>query len=103
MTDMIDIRRLRKAEVLKALYDNASPQGMGLLHYTPGPMPLDEAERLITQASDLYFDYVRGRVIKCSLVHDHIDPRLYDRDNGAGACAAAIAELRERTIEGGIK
>lgn len=40
---MIDISRFDKAEVLKALYDNARAQGMGWLQYDPAPMPLEEA------------------------------------------------------------
>jgi hypothetical protein len=41
-----------------------------------------------------YIDYFQGRVIKTDLRGDAIDPRLYDRDNGAGAAERAVAKLR---------
>jgi hypothetical protein len=41
-----------------------------------------------------YIDYFQGRVIKTDLRGDAIDPRLYDRDNGAGAAERAVATLR---------
>jgi len=80
---MIDISKCNKAAVLKALYDNSQPQGMGFLHYNPRPLTLEEAERALNQSS--YIDYFNGRVIKVDLRGDLLDPTLYDRDNGQGA------------------
>lgn len=47
----------------------------------------------------MYFDYVAGRVIKCDLIGDSFDPRLFDRDNGEGAAAAAIRNLRNSLVQ----
>ncbi len=86
---MINIKHLSKAEALRRLYNQAKPQGMGWMHYTPDPMRLEEAEKLV--AKQIHFDYVRGRVLKVSLNEDEFDPSLYDRDNGPGAAQLAIS------------
>lgn len=94
---MINITGLPKVEVLQALYKNAKPLGMGMLHFVPGPMPQEEAQAMIDEGQT-YFDYVNGRVMKVDLSRDELDPRLYDRDNGEGAAEKALAQLTE-TIE----
>ena len=90
---MIDISGLDKAEVLLALYNASHVQGLGFLqavdHYT-----LEDARRDYEASSDKYFDYLHGRVLKVDLSGDEFDPRLFDRDCGPGAAAAAIEELR---------
>lgn len=91
----IDITGLDKAHVLKALYDQAKPLGLGALHYTPEPMTIEEARSLVATAS--YFDYIHGRVMKVVIAGDALDPWAYDRDNGAGRCEAIIADLRSAT------
>lgn len=88
---MIDISKMDKAKVLKALYAAARPQGMGFLHYTPGPMR-DEAADAMIASKHLYFDYVDGRVMKVDLASDTLDPRLFDRDNGDGAAERALRD-----------
>lgn len=88
---MIDISGLDKAEVLAALYNRAKAQGMGFLHYTPGDMPIADAQKLV--AEHTYFDYVNGRVMKVDLSKDMLDPFLFDRDNGQGAAQTVIDQL----------
>lgn len=88
----IDISGIDKAELLAALYNRARPQGLGFLHYTPEPMNVDEARQLL-KSSDGYFDYLQGRVMKVDLSGDELTTWLYDRDNGEGAAATAIAHL----------
>lgn len=90
---MISIRGLDKAAVLAALYNRSRPQGMGFLHYDPKPMTVEEARTILAQG--VYFDYLKGRVLKVSLEKDEFEERLYDRDNGAGAAASAVNEVRE--------
>lgn len=92
MANTISIQGLDKAEVLAALYNNARPQGMGFLQYTPEPMGSEEAGQLLTRTT--YFDYLKGRVMKVSLDGDEFDPYLYDRDNGQGSAQRVIDELR---------
>ena len=89
---MIDTNGISKWKILKALYDNSRPLGLGFLHYTPEPMPEKEARELVKDQT--YFDYVRGRVIKVNLENpDGFEEWLYDRDNGPGAAQRVIAEL----------
>jgi len=91
----ISIAGLDKAEVLAALYNNSSPQGMGFAKYDANPMGREDAVELLKH--QLYFDYVKGRVIKVDLASDEsFWPVLYDRDNGPGAAQGAIGELRQR-------
>lgn len=93
MTKSIDISKLDKAEVLAALYNNSKQQGIGFLNArSREPLTKEEAAELL--AEDTYFDYLAGRVMKVELNGDTLDSRLYDRDNGAGAAAAAIASLQ---------
>jgi hypothetical protein len=90
--EMIAINGLNHADVLAALYNASKPQGLGMLHFDPKPMERAEAAELLDQTR--YFDYLKGRVMKVFVDGDELDPRLYDRDNGQGAAAMAIASLR---------
>ena len=80
---------MNKAEVLAKLYNNAKPQGLGILHYDPKNMTLTEAQELL-DSGQTYFDYVKGRVMKVDLSENELDPYLYDRDNGTGAAWRAL-------------
>ena len=93
----IDISGLDKADVLVALFNNSRQQGLGLLDVSGAqPMTKEDAEKIIAKYEDtqLYFDYVHGRVLKVDLTKDEFWPALYDRDNGQGAAAAAINAIR---------
>lgn len=89
----IDITGLKKTDVLIALYAAAKPQGMGYLQFQPGYLDAKEAAELM-EAQRGRFDYVKGRVLKVNLAGDFVSSSLYDRDNGQGAFARAIAHLR---------
>ena len=93
---MINIKGINKAEVLKRLYDNSQPLGMGFLQAEAGNMSIEEAESIIRNNKD--FDYLKGRVMKVDLSSDEFDPWLYDRDNGQGAAKKALSDL----LTGGI-
>ena len=90
---MIAIDKLNKSDVLAALYNSARPQGLGFLHYTPEPMTSAKATEIL--AKQTYFDYLNGRVMKVDLSNGEFDEYLYDRDNGTGAAARAIASIDE--------
>ena len=100
---MISLEGLKKADVLAALYNGSRPLGMGFLQYDPEPMTTEEAAECIVRHTSIrfngepiiYFDYLKGRVMKVELAGDELDPRPYDRDNGPGAAALAIKSLRE--------
>ena len=90
----MNIQGKDKAVILAALYNRARPQGMGLLHYDPQSMTVDEA-RAILQAGNTYFDYLKGRVMKVDLATDDLQTALYNRDNGVDAAELALANIEE--------
>lgn len=99
-SDFVSTDGLDKAAVLAALYNASHPQGMGFLQYSADAMTAEEAQtiidnRLSSTYPNVYFDYLKGRVLKVDLSESNgFDSRLYDRDNGHGAAARVIAELR---------
>ena len=88
---MINIENADKAEILASLYNRSKVQGMGIYQAKPGLMTTEEARELLKQ--DTYFDYLHGKVMKIDLGSNELHPGLYDRDNGQGACAAAIIHI----------
>jgi hypothetical protein len=54
---------------------------------------MTEAEAAKLLKDSMYFDYLRGRVMKVDLSRDSLEERLYDRDNGQGAAYDAIKHL----------
>lgn len=89
----VNIKGIDKAKLLAALYDNARPLGMGMLHYTPEPMGIEHARGLLEETGR--FDYVAGRPLKVRLDGDELDTWLYDRDQGAGEGERIVAQLRQ--------
>lgn len=92
----MDVTTLDKAEVFRALYNRARPQGLGFMGHVPGSMTSEEARMLMEEAKleegpEPYFDYCLGRIMKIR-IKDVLDVRLYDRDNGPGAAERAILE-----------
>ena len=90
---MIDISKTDKAKVLVALYNNASSQGLGILHYTLKEMTIAEAQELLKEQT--YFDYLNGRVMKVDLKGNELNTTFYDRDNGQGAAELALKGIIE--------
>lgn len=91
----MDIAGHNKAIILAALYNNARPQGKGVLHYDPKPMTIKEAQTILDKGVR-YFDYLKGRVMKVDLSSDYLDTRLYDRDNGQGSAEHAVLDALTR-------
>ena len=91
----ISIDGLDRVAVFQALYDNAKVLGMGAMHATSGPLSRAEALQEMGKSPELYFDYVRGRVMKVDLSSTELHPALYDRDNGPGAVQRVISDLRQ--------
>jgi hypothetical protein len=52
-----------------------------------------ERARALLDREGYWYDYLQGRVMKIDIEGDELDPRLYDRDLGEGAAAAALAPL----------
>jgi hypothetical protein len=91
--DEISLQGLDKAEVLAALYNASRPLGLGALDpRAHSSLSVAEARVLLEQRT--HFDYLHGRVMKVRLEGDAFFPGLYDRDNGAGAAARAIAGIK---------
>ena len=99
---MIDIRNLDKAEVLKVLYDASHHQGLGFLQAVPDSVVTVEHCRDLL-ASNTYFDYLYGKVMKVDLRDDFFNEAMYDRDNGPGAAQRAINKLRNPNPEKKVK
>ena len=92
----IDISGLDKADLLAALFNASKPLGLGFLD--PGsqkPMTKADAQIEISEKPGLYFDYVRGRVVKCDISGDTLRTGSYNRDNGAGAAEAVVGSVRQ--------
>jgi hypothetical protein len=92
MSDL-DISGLDKAELLAGLYNRSKPLGLGFLEATQEDMTVDEARRIIQQQGPR-FDYLNGRVMKIDLGGDTLNPRGFDRDNGAGATQSVVQAIR---------
>lgn len=86
---------LTREQVLCALYNASKPQGLGILHYDPKTLTIDEAKEVLSKSE--YVDYLKGRIIKVNLPKDakEFDCRLYDRDCGPGAAKAAIKRYKK--------
>lgn len=96
MQTAIDISQLDKAEVLAALYNASKQQGIGFFQqHGAMNMTVDQARKELEGGND--FDYLHGRVMKVHLGGDSFEPRLFDRDNGEGAAARALAGLKPVT------
>lgn len=89
----INIKGLDKKEILRRLYNNSRPIGMGWLQATSEEMTYKEAKKIIKEEG-LEFDYLKGRVMKIDLIEDSFDPWLYDRDNGEGKAKEIIDGIR---------
>jgi len=93
--DLLNIEGLDKADLLIALYENAHVQGVGILQATDEPLTHSKAKELLEGYT--YFDYLYGRVMKIDLGESVLNPHLYDRDNGHGACAAVVQTVRDNS------
>ena len=92
MSETVNIAGIARGAVLAALYNASKPQGMGFMQYDPTPMTAEQGDGLLKRTTD--FDYLKGRVMKITIDSDILDVRWYDRDNGEGTAAKAIASLR---------
>ena len=98
MSDKLNERGLTRVQILAALYNASRPQGMGFLHYDAKPMTELDAQRLLDENKEGYFDYLYGRVMKVCLGRPGVEVRLYDRDNGPGAAQRAVDAYAEQRM-----
>jgi hypothetical protein len=85
----MDISNLSKPAVLAALFNDAKPLGMGIIHYKRDHI-MDESEAAQLLESQTYFDYLEGRVMKVDLSGNELRTSSYNRDNGENAAENAI-------------
>lgn len=98
MYGTINLEGLNKADVLAALYNASKPKGLAPLHFDSQEMTREEAAKLLAKDRPPRFEYIKGRVMKINLSGDDLDPRFYDRDNGPGAAAKAIATIGDESV-----
>jgi hypothetical protein len=67
---------------------------MGILHYTPEDMTVEEAEKILQGCST--FDYLNGRVMKINLKSNELATGLYNRDNGPNVAERVLQPLIEK-------
>jgi hypothetical protein len=89
----MNIKGISKPALLAALFNASKQQGLGFLDPRGAAHMTEEDAAEVIAAQGMYFDYLRGRVMKISIDGDELEPRLYDRDNGQGAAERAIAHL----------
>ena len=90
---VMNIEGKSKAAILAALYNASKPLGMGVFHYEPKDMTIEEAEELLK--TQTYFDYHKGRVMKIDFSKDELYTGMYNRDNGEGKAEEIINSLQE--------
>lgn len=89
---MIDITGLDKVSVFMALYYASHTPGFEQLPTVP--LRKEVASNLLEVKPRQ--EYLYGHVIKIDFSGNTIDPRQYDRENGAGATQRVIDELKAK-------
>ncbi|KAK2812814.1 hypothetical protein FQN50_001143 [Emmonsiellopsis sp. PD_5] len=97
---LVDIRGIPKRDLIRALWENSKAAGLyaPLAIYGFGPRLDLEAATDHVENSTGYFDYLDGRVMKCNLSGDEVNVWGYDRDNGSGAFARVVEDLRKKLL-----
>lgn len=107
MNGMIDITGADLVQVAKIAYDLSKPQGMGFMHFQPGPLDAETAQQIVSARTRdpgvaLSMDYVHGRACKFVVFRD--GDKLSVRDSWYDHTPEQHAELVRRireTIPGG--
>ena len=91
----LDISGLDKVELLRRLHRGQSVAGFyaGNPSFAP-PFNAATAEDAVKD----YIDYFCGRCIKTDISGDDVNPRMYDRDAGAGKFAQIVKEMRDGMV-----
>lgn len=84
---MIDITGCDLRKVIQEAYDLSVPQGMGFLHFKPGPLSEEEVTGIWERFKNdnqlaLSMDYIKGRAVKLTVFRRdgrlYIDTQWYD-------------------------
>lgn len=105
----ISIAGVDKVKLIQELYRGTSPLGMGFLHDV-GDLTDEQARGVLNlETGGVYnpeprpdgaisLDYVYGRPFKIKIHENELEGEwLYDRDAGAGRCAAAVERARAQS------
>ena len=92
---------------IKKVYALSASQGLGSLHFTPGPLTDDEASALIVPAGRIAvrMDYVRGRACKMNVFRDgntgalHFNLPWYDHTPGQEAELSQVIAESDTAID----
>jgi hypothetical protein len=100
----IQINRENLPKVIAKAFDLSKPQGMGILHFMPGPIPEDELSWILASADEakltdhkkIRLDYVQGRAVKLSIHYDEGSQHWYlEGDRWYDHSPAAWEDLKE--------
>lgn len=104
MTDIprIDVSRVDRTDVIKALFSRARPVGLGHPHFRQNSDA--EVEKMITEHVKRLgwsFDYLQGRSMKVHIFDDGtFVPLGYNRDNGDALSVLQTAGLDVSEVDG---
>lgn len=79
------VSRKNLPTVIAKAFDLSQPQGMGYLHYQPGPIPADTLRRILDNSDNatmpylrgVSLDYVEGRAVKLHIPYSEEDSTHY--------------------------
>lgn len=91
----INISGLDKVELLRRLHRDQIVAGFFAVN--PFLTPVFDADQAASAVKG-YIDYFCGRAIKTDLSVDTVNPRMYDRDAGAGKFAQIVKEMYDGMV-----
>jgi len=93
---MIEITGADLVKLVKTAYDLSKPQGMGFVHYKPGPLPDSEARDLVKVEGEVAvsLDYLHGRACKMNVWRK--EGKLFIEDKWFDHKDAQLKELLKR-------
>ncbi|KAK2765271.1 hypothetical protein FQN53_006925 [Emmonsiellopsis sp. PD_33] len=97
-SNLVDIRGIPKRDLIRALWEKSKVAGFYTMCGLKPPLLDIEAAMNHVGYSSGYFDYLDGRVMKCSLSRNEVNVGGYDRDNGSGAFASVVEDLRKEIL-----
>jgi hypothetical protein len=95
MSDKVDVSGIDKVQLLRGLWAKSPVSFWCRANGVYQDFDAEAAKKQFVELGG-YYDYFCGRVIKCNLKGDTVDPWGYDRDNGDGAFQEVVTEIRER-------
>lgn len=97
MSRFVNCAGLSKAKVLRHLYNNARPFGLGHLHAQTRVMTIQEAQDWLNELPEDYqsYDYIHGRALKVNFMdYPHVPTERFNYIYGPEAMEKLIEELR---------